>query len=297
MVTQATRNSKEVCGLSAFDPFALLILVAWAGGFFVFNHVVASTEVATVGKQSKGELVSKGVEKCMKRATEVRMLYQGSARDLIGHIEKIIGLGRIMIEYKEELGYGNFTKFLEERFPFNARTAQRWIKVSQAADKLSKTTLVSFLNSGATVNQLMTYEKNLMTNDGQNRDDTPPVESKKRVLPKPSEDDDEDEEPDPGFDAEGNYDAKEAMTSASSELESFCRYIMKEWKDKCPSDPWLVNKGLGHSAMSALQAALDTARLAKCKDLCPECHGNDECKICLGTGRIPRSEFNQLGLA
>lgn len=87
--------------------------------------------------------------------------------------------------------------------------------------------------------------------------------------------------------------ADEIMQERNSWIERFCRSLQKTFDDEAPTDEWLEYRGLIRSAESHLKACCKTLRLAKCKHLCPMCDG-DGCDKCLGTGRVPHSQYQQL---
>jgi excinuclease UvrABC ATPase subunit len=86
---------------------------------------------------------------------------------------------------------------------------------------------------------------------------------------------------------------EEIMAQKSSELESFCRGLMKYVEENMPEDEWLDYMGRGDGAKQKIKDACSAVRSAKCTHVCPMCKG-DRCKKCEKTGRVPFYVYQQL---
>lgn len=237
--------------------------------------------------------------KCIAKLPELRAYSRSVFEGLRTSVESAIACGAILNEIKGMLPHGRFEPFIKQYLVADQmRTYRNWMKAATNWTEISNRKLVSYLSNDVTVMQLVNYDKLTPENALKSLGATPPSEKAKKQESKPSAPPDNGS---PGPVAvskdieEDDPTAEECMESAASDIEKFCRYILKEWKDKMPHDPWLDHKGLSDSAGQAIKSALATMRLAKCKDLCPKCDWNEKCKTCLGTGRIPKCELNQLG--
>jgi hypothetical protein len=86
---------------------------------------------------------------------------------------------------------------------------------------------------------------------------------------------------------------EEIMTAKNSELESFCRGLMKYVEENIPENEWLDYMGRGEGARQKIKDACAAVRSAKCSHVCPMCKG-ERCKKCEKTGRVPHSIYQQL---
>lgn len=96
------------------------------------------------------------------------------------------------------------------------------------------------------------------------------------------------EEPEPEDDT-----AEGAMKQTNSEIEIFCRGLLKFAEENMPSDPWIKKDGRGDQAMQKIRDACATLRSCKCSAVCPKCDG-EGCAKCLDTGRVTRYALEQM---
>jgi transposase len=83
------------------------------------------------------------------------------------------------------------------------------------------------------------------------------------------------------------------MKAANTNIESFCRRLMKLVDEECPADPWLDDMGRRDAAIQKFRDACTTLRTAKCHAVCPKCEG-EGCSPCRKTGRVPKATYDQL---
>lgn len=86
---------------------------------------------------------------------------------------------------------------------------------------------------------------------------------------------------------------EEIMKQKNSEIESFCRGLLKFATDGMPTDEWLKYNGRGEHAMQKIKDACSELRTCKCSALCPKCDG-EGCVRCLWTGRVTKYMLEQL---
>lgn len=85
----------------------------------------------------------------------------------------------------------------------------------------------------------------------------------------------------------------ERMVAWNSDVESFCRGLVKFAKDNCPSGQWM-DESRQTIALDQVKSAAATYRLATGKAICPKCEG-EGCKTCLATGFLPRRQLEMIG--
>lgn len=85
---------------------------------------------------------------------------------------------------------------------------------------------------------------------------------------------------------------EDVIARKNSELESFCRKVMK-LVDEMPQDEWLAYNDRDKSAIQKFKDGCATIRTAKCHAVCPKCSG-DGCKDCRKSGRVPKWQYDQL---
>lgn len=111
------------------------------------------------------------------------------------------------------------------------------------------------------------------------------------AKPKPAEleaeEDEPEDEPDPTI--------EEVIEETNRKIESFCRGVMKFVEDNMPEDKWLKDLGRGDTAVQKIRDACSTIRTAKCHCACPMCKG-EGCAKCHKTGRVPKYNYDQMGV-
>jgi hypothetical protein len=90
---------------------------------------------------------------------------------------------------------------------------------------------------------------------------------------------------------------EEEIKAKNSKIESFCRRLTA-MIDEIPSDEWLDDMGRREGARQKIRDAAGTLRTGKCHAPCPQCKGEGKvggkkCRICHGTGRLPKSNYDQ----
>jgi hypothetical protein len=85
----------------------------------------------------------------------------------------------------------------------------------------------------------------------------------------------------------------EAIKQRNSQLESFCRGLMKFVDDNLPKDEWLDYNNRRESAIQKFKDGCSTVRTAKCHSACPKCDGKG-CRDCQKVGRVPKWQYDML---
>lgn len=102
-------------------------------------------------------------------------------------------------------------------------------------------------------------------------------------------------EADAAADPEPEPTIEEKIKAKNSELESWCRDLMK-FAATMPEDAWLDDMNRRGSAISKLKSCCETIRSAKCSKACPKCDGA-ACRHCHNTGRVTTYALQQMGAA
>lgn len=86
---------------------------------------------------------------------------------------------------------------------------------------------------------------------------------------------------------------EEIMAAKNSEIEAFCRKVMKLVADEMPDDIWLGHNNRKAGAIEKFKNGCEALRSCKCTAKCPACSG-DGCKECLKSGRVTKYVYEQL---
>lgn len=88
---------------------------------------------------------------------------------------------------------------------------------------------------------------------------------------------------------------QERMEKANGDIEKACREVSKVFREAmrklADENPWLEDHGRLNTATQGVNAALQTIRSCKGKDVCVKCDG-DGCKWCRHTGWMDESTYD-----
>jgi ParB-like chromosome segregation protein Spo0J len=94
-----------------------------------------------------------------------------------------------------------------------------------------------------------------------------------------------------------NESAEEAMKCINGLIESYCKEL-KAKVAEMPDDVWLKHQDRRGLVEQKIKDACEVLRACKCHHVCPICkgdkkHDGKKCQPCLGTGRMPRINYEQ----
>lgn len=253
------------------------------------------------------------------KADEVNAHHDAVQQSLGDAFEHAASAGELLRTVKSTLPHGEFTKWIESYVNFSVRTAQGYMKWADEYSCMSKAERLKLIKDPVPLKSLLygttqtppppppietpndSPVEGLSTFVAQQIDSGALTASREQLesLAREYDEDSQNELVTAVIEGRTTIDnaieygevpevpIEERIKEQAKEIESFARYIMKEFKDKMPSDPWLISYGGGEKALIAKMTGLLTSvRDAKCTDVCPKCEG-EGCSTCLETGMIP----------
>lgn len=213
--------------------------------------------------------MSDGELQALTKVDELRAHAEGAMRARNESVQHALAAGKILLQWKKWLPHGQFTDFVDTHCPVSRQMANRWMKAAKCKPSLH-------LDSPQTIKQLLVEPKNpIPSTEVTENSDTPEGVN---------DDFDADEDDEEEVEEETTEDR---MKDWNSSVESFCRHMMKEFKDKCPKDVWTLDNGRYGTAEQQMKNAMSTLRVSKCV-ICPNCDG-ETCDICNELGYLPNN--------
>ncbi len=96
---------------------------------------------------------------------QIKELHSSISKDSKNSLKKALKLGGILQEQKKEIGFGNFTHWVEKTLPFSERTAQRYLAVNRNKERIEESGVTTLYEAYELLKSKLPYQQNSTKKD------------------------------------------------------------------------------------------------------------------------------------